>query len=994
MIESIRESKILDDIVAGKSVTINGSVYRIEDEFSKRLLQHLRKLSEKMIEGPIGQDKAIELIKASQRIIVDADEQLDNTIQEEETAGRSQRTLRLRRLSAYNFRGLQNFNTSDFTYEFKSEPYLLTGVNGAGKTSVLNAIVWCLTGNLLWDRTMPSVPPKVDLKVTNDLSNPKTIKNNWPIQVSIPTLQLVNTAKPYCWVELELTDGEEDAPVVVKREYNVNRESVTGMDSLDSLSIELALLMPGRVNHIQLNKDSQIGNLFFQISGLDALNKYGIFTSNNGMGRALTTQINKLQQESEILKQQLATETKIFNENLPSEMREAYDQVGLAESSPISRANSRIEWLKEQELLRLNQLSTLFNISDEAPVQKLVDLGKIILIAHENLKETSPSNWAGIQTIFKAVDEWNDEAELTWSNVQDTIKQHLQLSIEWYVKLKQTENLRLKITAAQLLNDNVLDTCPLCEQELDHDHSLRSELVELKNNNGIAVKSIGEILSALTIKLEKALPDACKRIRSTSIRDVIINSYESNIGRFLKGELEPIKEIGHQAIIDLLVFDDPLVDSDIDYSNLKLELIDELPIIEQFEAFERRFNEYNKKVLTVSWAVLHLKKLTEELDLLLGYSDKTETTMVGKLVMANSIVTAAKPIQICGEQLQKILSLYQQKQEVDEKLNVAKRTKDACIDLSKLSNISNELLQEDLTRVETELYETYKKLYGGEDLVLKKIIPIGSGRNFSLSFWVGFKDMLVEAGGILNASRIRALLWSYVFSLAKVGTGNSSGDWLDFMVIDEPLTSLDQEHQRNFAQIVFNANEQKQIIVASHDLRWPRELQNLSQSHSISANFVNCYGISAQREVVRLSEWMGQLDMKWKRWMDDNTDIESGRDYVAAAREWCEDELKDILVWATSPSLARDTLGPLIKKLEKAYTDDNHYGILQVAQLVEALKLIETDLQNSHHGCAERKNIFKNQIIQVNKTMNGKVIDNVSIIRNTLHHRLGLVTIV
>ncbi|QSF45291.1 AAA family ATPase [Paenibacillus tianjinensis] len=992
MNESVRERKLLDDLANGKNVAINGKNHRIEDEFSRKLLQHIRTLSEKIIEPPIGQDKALELINFSQKII-ESQEVLDLPEHSGEAIDSPHRTLRLKKLSAYNFRGLQNYNSIIFTYDFKSQPYLLTGVNGAGKTSVLNAIVWCLTGHLLWDRTMPSVPQRVDIKITDDSNTAKTVKNNWPIQVSIPALESIGTAKPYCWVELELTDGEEDLPVVVRREYSTNKESVTGMDSLDYLSIELALLMPGRVNHIQLNNDTQIGNLFFQISGLNALNKYGVFTSNNGMGRSLTTQINRLQQESQNLKQQLTDETRIFNENLPLDMKEAYEQVAVTEDNPINRAVSRIDWLKDNEVLRLNQLSDLFNISEELPDQQLINLGKEILVAHENLKTTVPSKWGEVQSLFRAIEDWGEEAESAWSNTQDIVKQNLQLSIDWYLKLKQTENLRLKIVAAQLIKEDDFNLCPLCEQKLDHNHSLRTELAELKQTDGLALKSVGEILNSLNIQLDRSFPDSFKRIKASTIKEVITNSYESNIGRFLKGKLESVRDIGYKSVNDLLVFEEPLLDSQTGFSSLKFALIDDPAVIEQFEAFEKKFDEYNKKILLISWASQHLKQLTDDMEFALGYKSMVKTSMLGKLTMANNIAISAKPVQTCVDQLQKVLDLFQQKKEVDTKLNVATRTKTACVDLARLTTISNELLLEDLKRVETELYETYKKLYGGEDLILKKIIPTSSGRNFSLSFWVGFKDMLVEAGGILNASRIRALLWSYVFSLAKVGTTNSSGDWLDFMVIDEPLTSLDQEHQRNFAQLIFNADDQKQVIVASHDLRWPRELQNISQSHSIAANFINCYGISSQRESVRLSDWTGQLEVKWNRWMDDSTDIELGRDYVAAAREWCEDELKDILIWASSPSLARDTLGPLIKKLEKAYSDDQHYGIIQVVQLTEALKLIEADLQNSHHGCSERKNIFKNQIQQVNKIMSGKVIDNMAIIRSTLQHRLSIISI-
>lgn len=990
--ESFRERKVLDDLVSGIPVIVNGKKFEFEDVFSRNLLQHIRSLSDKLIEPPIGQDKALDLIDASKKVL-GFEEVFSPPKEKEKPQSGSHRMLKIKRLSAFNFRGLQNFNSDKFTFDFKSEPYLLTGVNGTGKTSVLNAIVWCLTGHLLWDRTVPSAPQKVDLKTIDGLGEPRVIKNNWPIQVSIPPLESIDTAKPHCWVELELINDDEHTPVVVRREYNTNKESVTGMDSIDPLSIELALLMPGRVNHIQLTNDTQIGNLFFQISGLNALNKYGTFTSNSGIGRPLTTQINRLQQESQNLKQQLISETSVFNENLPPDMKETYEQVAVSDDNPVNRAASKIDWLRRIEISRLNQLSTLLNISEELPDKELIDLGKNILVAHENLKSSSPSNWAEIKMLFKAIEEWNEEAELVWGTAQDSIKQNLQLAIDWYSKLKQTENLRLKIVASQLVGDTDYKLCPLCKKEIEHDHPLKGELASLNQVGEVALKSVGEILNSLIIQLEKSVPNSFNSIKATTVKEIFTKSYESNIGIFLKEDLESIRDIGYHTVNELLAFDKPFSNNQIQ-SDFKLALADEPAMLEQIEAFEKRFEEYNRKVLLVSWASKHLMKLTNDMEVALGYKNMAETTMLGKLTLAHNIASSAKPVQTCIAQLQKVLDLFQQKNEVDVKIEIALKTKEACANLSKLTELSNELLVQDLKKVETKLYETYKNLYGGEDLVLRKIIPASRGRNFSLSFWVGFKNMLVEAGGILNASRIRALLWSYVFSLAKVGKENPSGDWLDFMVIDEPLTSLDQEHQRNFAQVVFNSRDQKQIIVASHDLRWPIELQNISQTHYISANFVNCYGISLHRDAVRLSEWMGQLDVKWNRWIDDISDIETGRDYVAAAREWCEEELKDILVWASFPASARDTLGGLIRKLEHAYQKDPLYQMTQVSQLITKIRLIEVDMQNSHHGCAERRNIMQNEVRKVHKHMKSDIPDYIKDIRQTVYHRRGVLTIV
>jgi hypothetical protein len=766
------------------------------------------------------------------------------------------------------------------------------------------------------------------------------------------------------------------------------------MDFFDPLSIELALLMPGRVNHIEVKNNTQLGDLFYQISGLDTLNKYGTFTSNSGINRALSTYENQIKKQLQVIKLNMSNEVKVFNDNLPFDLIEDYKKVGVNENDEIKRAASRIEWLEKVQVSRLKNLQSLFKIPEDLSDSELISLGKNILVAYENLKEASPSNWSEVQALRRAIEAWNSESELIWNSTQDEIKSTLQLAIDWYVKEKEITNLRLKIAAAQLVSKNQdLSSCPLCGKKLEDDHPLRHELIHLNRNDQIALKSVGENLNLLTLKLEKSLPDSIKRLSSSSIKEIIRRGFENNIGRLLKGSLESIRDVGIKTVNDLLEFEAPN-DEELSYpSRLKQVLKDESAVLEQFEAFEKKLDEFNKKVLLVSWASKNLNKIVTELEGAFGYGKKSEASMIGKLELANNIASSVKPIQTCIDQLKKVLVLYQEKKKTERTIEVVDWIKSACEELTHLSTLANNLLNEDLKNVETELYENYVKLYGDKDFVIRKILPTKSGRKTAISFWVEFKKLLVEAGGVLNASRIRALLWAYVFSLAKMGRNSAKGDWISFMVIDEPLTSLDQEHQRNFAQLVFDADNPKQIIIASHDLRWPRELSRLSKSLNIYANYITCYGIARHRETIRLSDWISNLELKWKKWEDDKTDIEIGRDYVAAAREWCEEELKDILVWASEPSQVGDTLGKLLGKLDKAYSKDQLYNFSNVKLLSDAINLILPDLQNSHHGSSGRNRILGNEITKVHATME-KVANHVGAVRDTLFHRMGIISIV
>src|SRR5439155_2269142 len=75
-------------------------------------------------------------------------------------ANANSRRLRLKKLEAHRFAGLHKFGTPDaapenYVHEFTSPLTLFEGRNGSGQTSLLNAIIWALTGEMLRPQREP-----------------------------------------------------------------------------------------------------------------------------------------------------------------------------------------------------------------------------------------------------------------------------------------------------------------------------------------------------------------------------------------------------------------------------------------------------------------------------------------------------------------------------------------------------------------------------------------------------------------------------------------------------------------------------------------------------------------------------------------------------------------------------------------------------------------------------------------------------------------------
>ena len=75
-------------------------------------------------------------------------------------APKAGRRIRLAKIVAHRFAGVHAYGTADapppdFVFEPRAPITLFDGWNGAGKTSLLNTVIWCLTGEMLRPQRQP-----------------------------------------------------------------------------------------------------------------------------------------------------------------------------------------------------------------------------------------------------------------------------------------------------------------------------------------------------------------------------------------------------------------------------------------------------------------------------------------------------------------------------------------------------------------------------------------------------------------------------------------------------------------------------------------------------------------------------------------------------------------------------------------------------------------------------------------------------------------------
>ncbi len=205
--------------------------------------------------------------------------------------GREQRKVHLKTVRAHRFAGIHWYGTpdqppDDFYFEFEKPVTLIEGMNGAGKTSLLSAISWCLTGHVYRAQRPPetvdqSVPVEF-VEKTEEASGDETLYDMTAI-TPMPTAEVLKSlnGKPLpldTWVELAFVNDSGKEVGTVRR--SVQRSSggkikVSEPDfskvGLDPMAREVGTNLPGLIPYIQLNVASDLGKAVAALTGFKPL---------------------------------------------------------------------------------------------------------------------------------------------------------------------------------------------------------------------------------------------------------------------------------------------------------------------------------------------------------------------------------------------------------------------------------------------------------------------------------------------------------------------------------------------------------------------------------------------------------------------------------------------------------------------------------------------------------------------------------------------------
>ena len=189
--------------------------------------------------------------------------------------------MRVHRFAGIHSYGMPNDPPEDFVFTFDRRLTTIEGKNGSGKTSLLNAIVWCLTGAVFRSQRAPdpvdgTIP--VRSEGAQDDEHDMAAITPKPSSAALAALGADERVPLDTWVELSFVDGDENPVGAIRRGLSRTPRGRMVPDppdlsvlGLDPMSIEIGTRMPGLIPYVQLEEKSELGDAVASLTGLRPL---------------------------------------------------------------------------------------------------------------------------------------------------------------------------------------------------------------------------------------------------------------------------------------------------------------------------------------------------------------------------------------------------------------------------------------------------------------------------------------------------------------------------------------------------------------------------------------------------------------------------------------------------------------------------------------------------------------------------------------------------
>lgn len=829
------------------------------------------------------------------------------------------RRLNLKKVEAHRFAGLHKFGTpaqapKNYVHEFSASLTLFEGRNGSGKTSLANAIIWTLTGEILRPQREPErADDDFECWVeAEDGSQGFTAHRLSPV-TPMPNVDHYRPDQAWVptdtWVELTFVDETGATLPVIRRSQSRSAKgklteappdlTVLG---IDPIAVRIGTIMPGLLPLIKVGAESELGRAVSQLTGLSAL---------VDLAEHVRRAKNKIDRDFVKAKTAERERADVGYNTAKSDLEkelEAHPGIAPAVAVPAPSDDKGIEQILDQitehfETAKATAFesarATLGEAFDPADLALRADLEENIGRALEHVRRpenlVSAARLDGLRVLQA---DQLDAAEsmvtniLTEASALEALAQdpsaaararlyaHIATWIEDHPDLQRNEDI-CAVCGGSL--KEAVD--PISGQSVKtHLHDAKTDAILLSQTlKGWSEYALGYLM--------RNLPDLLQREVSTDLpahpSDLLRKAIVDELFAF-----EPFSGVLAELKTETAVAFDSTVAQ---RSNLTKATDIALP--PNCDDLGQGLKRLDLALRFARWRQENDALAREILDRVLGSLPKKgepaeKVTLAGKLLDLDTTVRGAKPISDALLQCGRLKDQLKARRATEKRLDEYKLASGALANLSTLGNLADQQVNQLREALRTDAAKWRSRIYlGAFPDTAHKLVDTSMGRKGELDLVVQTGGVLAPAQHVTNASALRASLVGFYLAFWEHVLKERGG--LETLLLDDPQELLDDENrERLAASLALLVNAGAQLVVTSYDPRFSGYVSRISGIDGVEHLEVN--PATQQQPVVRTTPPLTIIADRKARFEDDKNAEEPARGFADSCRVFLESKLGDM----------------------------------------------------------------------------------------------------
>ncbi|MBR0739746.1 AAA family ATPase [Bradyrhizobium liaoningense] len=910
-------------------------------------------------------------------------------------AQQARRQLTIAKIVAHRFAGVHAYGTaaeppSDFVFEPRAPITLFEGWNGAGKTSLLNTIIWCLTGEVLRPQRRPEAGQlefsgaftrssgSGDDEVTLHALTPITPLPN-------PTIYVppINQPVPLdSWVEITFRDQDGRELSVRRTQMRTPKgkisEVTSGIDALniDPISLRIGTIMPAMLQFLRIGAASDLGLAAARLTGLSEVSSLAKHAAkarerlSSELQRKREQEIDEddsrfIEARSDLQKQIEAYPAMKPLDDLPSPSSDR------ALEMKLSGLESHFNTLKANALTAAQSILGMdFDPNDKNAREDLeVSIGPAL--GQLKSMQQLPSVRRSRELSAVSGDDWRLVDELT-TQIWDEATVLAELSTTPDLGKRR----QLYARVASWLHDyggHDSSSCAICSRPLSgildpvtnrlvSDHILEmneadQQLLSLTQKawvDGWVGRLAAKCPTALQPELQDDLPaHPYEIIRKALVQDLFdTDAFSSSLAPLKRG----LGELCDQRLPELPAFREPQIPSfPPALKNVTPPLLASLRRLARARAFAQWRDTYKTEVAATTKAILQ------------GENDPSspinDLTPIGrKLDALSSIVRGVAPLNSALELSQRMSTQLDARRAKERRIDLYKRAAVALESITELGELAQKQVEALRKLLHTRaIYWRDRCYHNSFPMAGHQLRSTSMDVKGVLDIRIGFEKATAPAEHISNASALRASLMGFFLAFWEHVLNTRGG--LSLLVFDDPQELLDHDNKEKLARLLPELVQQgAQLFVATYDRHFARAAVSAAREHS-NIEHRSVHPVNPSRSRLETAQAVEELDRKRISYERDKDNASLAQDYANEMRVFLEARLADLFDDPAYPAYGLPSRAPTFSDylgrlrglvsappnaLFKAPATKEFAACNALAQGADCLKVLNT----SHHDRA------------------------------------------